>query len=66
VEFTLPTLTDIASMSDFAGHVERVEAYLLILDPTYLALGDVDARNLFEMGGRSGASETFLRPGGPT
>lgn len=49
-EFTLPTFSDLASMEAFAEALAKIEADVLVLDPTYLCLGEVDAKNLFEMG----------------
>jgi replicative DNA helicase len=50
VEFNVPIFTDAALMHDFAAHLQRIEADVVVIDPTYLTLGDVDAKNLFEMG----------------
>jgi hypothetical protein len=49
-EFTLPTFADLASMADFGADLARIEADVVLIDPTYLCLGDIDAKNLFEMG----------------
>jgi hypothetical protein len=49
-EFTLPTFSDLDSMTRFGEALARIEADVVVIDPTYLALGDIDARNLFEMG----------------
>jgi hypothetical protein len=49
-EFTLPTFSDLESMTAFGEALARVEADVVMIDPTYLALGEIDARNLFEMG----------------
>ena len=46
----LPTFSDIGSMTAFAERIASLKAEVVPLDPTYLMLGDVDARNLFEMG----------------
>jgi hypothetical protein len=59
-EFSLPCFTDAVSMSAFAGDVARVEADVLVIDPTYLVMGDVDAKNLFEMGKALTAVQQFL------
>jgi AAA domain len=50
LEFNLPTFTDAVLMTDFAGHLARLNTDVVVIDPTYLAMGDVDAKNLFEMG----------------
>ena len=49
-EFTLPTFSDLESMTAFGEALARIEADVVVIDPTYLALGEVDAKNLFEMG----------------
>ncbi len=48
--FDLPTFSDAASMKSFGRELSRLDADVCIIDPVYLALGDIDARNLFEAG----------------
>ncbi len=48
--FTLPTFSDFAGMQAFGAELAKLEADVCIIDPVYLALGDIDARNLFEAG----------------
>lgn len=51
LEFSIPTLTDPASMVDLANHIQRIEADVAIGDPTYLMMGaGVDQKNIFEVG----------------
>lgn len=49
-EFTLPTFSDLETMQAFGEALAEIEADVVVIDPTYLALGDIDAKNLFEMG----------------
>jgi hypothetical protein len=60
VEFSLPTLTDAVTMSDFAGHLARLEVDVVVIDPLYLCLGDADAKNMFEMGEALAGVATWL------
>lgn len=46
----LPQLTDEADMHDFTTKLLALKPEVLFLDPFYLAAGNVDARNMFEMG----------------
>ena len=47
----LPTLSDELAMKDFADALLEVGgAEVVIIDPLYLCLGDVDAKNLFAVG----------------
>lgn len=65
-EFTLPTFSDLDSMTRFGEALARIEADVVFIDPTYLALGDIDAKNLFEMGRALRTIATVLlklRPG---
>jgi hypothetical protein len=48
--FTLPTVTDLVEMSHFARRLAELEVEIVIIDPFYLCLGEVDARNVFDMG----------------
>jgi hypothetical protein len=62
--FDLPTLTSLPVMAEFADALAGVKADVTILDPLYLCLGDVDARNLFEMGAvLRGVAELLLKAG---
>lgn len=49
-EFSLPKFSDLAVMAEFGKQLVRVEADVIVVDPLYLCLGDVDAKNLFDMG----------------
>lgn len=49
-EFTLPTFADLIDTADFADQLGALGCELVVIDPFYLCLGDVDAKNLFEMG----------------
>jgi len=49
-EFTLPTFSDLSVMADFARRLADLAVEVVLIDPTYLALGDVDAKSVFEMG----------------
>ena len=49
-EFRLPVFTDATVMLDFAERLCALEAEVVMIDPTYLALGEVDAKSVFEMG----------------
>lgn len=49
-EFTLPTFADLIDTADFADRLGALGCELVIIDPFYLTLGEIDARNLFEMG----------------
>jgi hypothetical protein len=48
--FTLPTFSDLAGMNEFADGLAALNAEVVIIDPVYLALGNIDAKNLFEAG----------------
>jgi hypothetical protein len=48
--FNLPTFSDLAGMKEFAKELTKLDAEVTILDPLYLALGAIDARNMFEAG----------------
>src|SRR5207244_1954809 len=48
--FDLPQLTDLAAVAKFAAAVADVGSNLVVIDPLYLMLTNVDAKNLFEMG----------------
>ncbi|VTT99075.1 Uncharacterized protein OS=Planctomyces maris DSM 8797 GN=PM8797T_31408 PE=4 SV=1: AAA_25 [Gemmataceae bacterium] len=48
--FTLPTFSDLGVMAEFAGALAGLKAEVVIIDPVYLALGNVDAKNMFEAG----------------
>ena len=48
--FTLPTFSDVAGMIEFGDELVKLNAELVVIDPFYLCLGDVDAKSLFEMG----------------
>jgi AAA domain len=60
--FDLPTFSEPEVMADFAKELARLEAEVSVLDPTYLMMGDVDMKNLFEAG-RSlrGVAEVLLK-----
>lgn len=49
-EFTLPTFADLIDTADFADRLGALECELVIIDPFYLCLGPIDAKNMFEMG----------------
>jgi hypothetical protein len=49
-EFTLPTFADLIDTADFADRLAELGCELVIIDPLYLTLGDIDAKNMFEMG----------------
>lgn len=64
LEFTLPTFTDAPTMSAFADALAELQAEVVIIDPVYLALGDADAKSLFEMGrALRPVAETLLQQG---
>ncbi|CAN5332655.1 hypothetical protein BH11PLA2_BH11PLA2_01760 [soil metagenome] len=46
----LPTLSDRMSMSALLHHLVERKTEVLFIDPVYLSLGNVDPKNLFEMG----------------
>ena len=46
----LPTLTNLAVMHEFASTLAKLGVDVVLIDPLYLCMGDVDAKNLFEMG----------------
>lgn len=48
--FTLPAFSDLDVMAEFARELTKLNAEVVIIDPVYLALGAVDAKNLFEAG----------------
>lgn len=47
----LPTFTDPVAVAAFVDSLAAADVELCVVDPLYLALGDVDARSLFEVGG---------------
>lgn len=49
-EFTVPTFSDRQMMDDFARRLADLGAEVVLIDPLYLALGDVDAKSVFDMG----------------
>lgn len=49
-EFTLPTFADLIDTADFADRLAALACEVVIIDPFYLTLGAVDAKNMFEMG----------------
>lgn len=49
-EFTLPTFADLIDVGQFAAQLAKLGCELVIIDPFYLCLGDIDAKSLFEMG----------------
>lgn len=49
-EFSLPTFADKIDTAAFAARLAALECELVIIDPFYLTLGAVDAKNMFEMG----------------
>ena len=49
-EFTLPTFADRIDTADFADQLGALDCELVLIDPFYLTLGDIDAKNMFEMG----------------
>lgn len=62
--FTLPTFSDLAAMTDFANELAKLKADVVIIDPVYLALGAIDAKNLFEAGAAFRVvAETLLKVG---
>ncbi|MBA4187757.1 MAG: hypothetical protein C0467_07035 [Planctomycetaceae bacterium] len=48
--FSLPTFSQLDVMADFAETLAGLNAEVVIIDPVYLALGNIDAKNLFEAG----------------
>lgn len=48
--FTLPRFPDEDNMAVFARTLLGFNAELVVIDPTYLCMGEIDAKNLFEMG----------------
>lgn len=48
--FSLPTFSDLDAMGEFADELARLNAEVVVIDPVYLALGAIDAKNLFEAG----------------
>lgn len=48
--FDLPVLTDLVGMGEFADALGSRAVELVVLDPLYLMMGDVDMRNMFEAG----------------
>ncbi len=48
--FDLPTFSQRDVMAEFGASLAAIGADVVIIDPLYLALGDVDAKNLFEAG----------------
>ena len=60
-EFTLPTLTDTALMTDFAKRLVDLGIAVAFIDPLYLCLGSaVDPRSVFSMGNALKAVSTIL------
>ncbi|VTR93576.1 Uncharacterized protein OS=Planctomyces maris DSM 8797 GN=PM8797T_31408 PE=4 SV=1: AAA_25 [Gemmata massiliana] len=49
-EFSLPTFANLIDTTDFADRLGALGCELVIIDPFYLTLGQIDAKNLFEMG----------------
>jgi hypothetical protein len=49
-EFTLPTFADLIDTAEFAKQLGGLGCEVVIIDPFYLTLGDIDAKNMFEMG----------------
>lgn len=49
-EFTLPVFADLIDTADFADRLGSLGCEVVIIDPFYLTLGDIDAKNMFEMG----------------
>jgi hypothetical protein len=49
-EFCLPTFADLIDTEDFASKLGALGCELVVIDPFYLTLGAVDAKNMFEMG----------------
>lgn len=49
-EFTLPTFADLVDTADFADRLGELGCEVVIVDPLYLTLGEIDAKNMFEMG----------------
>jgi len=49
-EFRLPTFSDAEIMTDFATGLAALEVDVVLVDPTYLALGEADAKSVFDMG----------------
>lgn len=48
--FTLPVLSDVRSVRALAAKLAGVQADVVLIDPFYLCLGEVDAKNLMEVG----------------
>jgi hypothetical protein len=48
--FELSTVSHDVEMEGFAKQLLEMKAEVIFLDPLYLSLGDVDPRNIFEMG----------------
>lgn len=49
-EFSLPVFADMVDTSTFAAKLGELGCELVIIDPFYLTLGEIDAKNMFEMG----------------
>ena len=49
--FDLPVLSDVVGMTDFADLLAERGVAVAFIDPLYLCLGNVDAKNMFEVGG---------------
>ena len=62
--FDLPVLSDLTVMTEFADAVAGIGAEVVFIDPLYLCLGPVDAKNMFEMGAALRVvAEVLLRAG---
>jgi hypothetical protein len=48
--FTLPTFSDLGVMAEFADELAKLNAEVAIVDPVYLAMGNVDMKSMFEAG----------------
>ncbi|MFO0938319.1 MAG: AAA family ATPase [Gemmataceae bacterium] len=49
--FSVPILSDGAAMTEFVDGLAERGVQACIIDPLYLALGSIDAKNMFEVGG---------------
>lgn len=60
--FDVPTFSDLDGMDRLADYLRLGDTDLVLLDPLYLMLGDIDAKNMFEMGGALRViSEVFIK-----
>ncbi len=49
-EFCLPTFADLIDTADFADRLGALGCELVVIDPFYLTLGEIDPKNMFAMG----------------